>query len=235
MRTINKYYGFILLLVLGAFASSCKEEYFQDGGLADPVYPGTIYDYLQEHTDYLDTVAYVVERAGMDSLLSTAEVTFFSPTDDAIEQAMDALNLYRYRMAQDSVHLEDISPDIWERFLSMYVLEGKHMARDFARVDDQNIDSYPGINYFMLNDYIMNIGLIYADYQNVEAVGPRTIRLTDISVNPDDFNSNASVTVATSDILPSNGVLHVLSNQHIFGFRANEFVRIAEQDLQLRE
>ncbi|HVI48118.1 MAG TPA: fasciclin domain-containing protein [Chitinophaga sp.] len=218
----------ILLLAMTA----CKKDYYKDGGLAEARYNGSIYDYLVKNPYLFDTVAYVVEKAGLKKMLMEDTVTFFSPTDDAIRDAMNELNNYRYLTAEDSVHLDDIDPAVWRRFLSLYILRGKYQAKRFARIDPKNVYAYPGINYVMESGYILNIGLIYQDYNGVEAVGARIIRVTDITYDPANFTNNPSVIVATSDIQPLNGVLHVFNIRHTLGFRGGEFTRIAEQYLQ---
>lgn len=212
--------------------NACKKDYYVDGGLADPHYNGSIYDYLVNTPYWFDTISYIIDRAGMKEILQRDTVTFFSPTDDAVKVVMNALNEYRYYNVQDSVHLQDIDPEVWKHFLSMYLLKGKYLAKQFARVDPVNVYAYPGINYVMDGGYVLNIGLIYQNYNNVEAVGPRIIRLTDITYDPQNFQNNPSISVATSDIQPKNGVLHVLNNNHVFGFRGGTFIRLAQQYLE---
>lgn len=221
-----------MLLIATLLLNACRKDYYVDGGLADPHYNGSIYDYLVNTPYWFDTVSYIIDRAGMKEMLQRENVTFFSPTDDAVKVVMNALNEYRYYNVQDSVHLEDIDPEVWKHFLSMYVLKGKYLAKQFARVDPVNVYAYPGINYVMDGGYVLNIGLIYQNYNNVEAVGPRIIRLTDITYDPQNFQNNPSTIVATSDIQPTNGVLHVLNNNHVFGFRGGTFIRLAQQYLE---
>ncbi|MDR6569439.1 Fasciclin domain-containing protein [Chitinophaga ginsengisegetis] len=221
-----------ILLITGLLLSSCKKDYYIDSGIADPHYKGTIYEYLVQNPDLFDTVAYVVEKAGLKEMLQNDSVTFFTPTDQSIVDAIDDLNEYRYRMVEDSVKLADIPPKVWKKFLGMYMLKGKYTANKFARIDPVNVYAYPGINYVMNSGYILNIGLIYQNYNGVEAVGARVLLLTDITYDPVTFANNQKVQVMTSDIQPTNGVLHVLNFRHNFGFRPGEFVRIAEQELQ---
>jgi hypothetical protein len=221
-----------ILLLVGLFIAACKKDYYLDGGLADPHYNGTIYDYLVKNPYLFDTVAYVIEKAGLKETLQNDSITFFSPTDQSIKDALEVLNEYRYLMAEDSVHLADIDPAVWRQFLSRYIIRGKYPAKRFARIDPVNVYAYPGINYVMDNGYILNIGLVYQDYNNVEAVGARLLLLTDITYDPATFSNNPAVIVSTSDIQPVNGILHVLNIKHVFGFRPGEFLRVAEQSLQ---
>lgn len=221
-----------ILLITALLLSSCKKDYYIDGGLADPHYKGTIYEYLVQNPDLFDTVAYIVEKAGLKEMLQNDSVTFFTPTDQSIVTAINLLNEYRYRMVEDSVKLADIPGKVWKKFLGMYILKGKYTANKFARIDPVNVYAYPGINYVMNSGYILNIGLIYQNYNGVEAVGARVLLLTDITYDPVTFANNPKTLVMTSDIQPTNGVLHVLSFRHDFGFRLGEFLRTAEQELQ---
>lgn len=211
--------------------TACKKDYYVDGGLAEAQYNGSIYDYLASKPYLFDSVVQIIDLAGMKEMLTNDTVTFFCPTDQSIGDAMDALNSYRYTNVEDSVHLEDISPEVWKKFLSMYILEGKYTAATFPRVDPDNIFSYPGINYVMLNGYVLNIGLIYNDYGGAEAVGARVLNITDITFNPNNYKLDPRIQVMTTDIQPKNGVLHVLKNKHVLGFRGGEFTRVAEQYL----
>ncbi|MGO4290931.1 fasciclin domain-containing protein [Chitinophaga sp. RAB17] len=220
-----------ILLLVGLFISACKKDYYIDGGLADPHYNGTIYDYLVKNPYLFDTVAFIVEKAGMKDMLQNDSVTFFAPTDQSIGDALRALNELRYRMVEDSAQLSDIPGSVWRDFLLRYIMKGKHTANQFARVDPANWYAYPGINYVMANGYILNIGLQYQNYNGVEAVGARILLLTDITFDPVTFRNNPYVNVASSDIQPTNGVIHALNIRHTFGFRG-DFVRTAEQVLQ---
>jgi len=211
--------------------NACKKDYYVDGGLAEAKYDGSIYDYLSSKPYLFDSVVQIIDLAGLKDVLSSDTVTFFCPTDQAIGDAMDALNDYRYGVVEDSVHIEDVSAEVWKKFLSMYILKGKYTAATFPRVDPDNIFSYPGINYVMLNGYVLNIGLIYNDYGGAEAVGARILNVTDITYNPSNYKEDPRIQVMTSDIQPNNGVLHVLRNKHVFGFRGGEFTRVAEQYL----
>ncbi|MFY0254534.1 fasciclin domain-containing protein [Chitinophaga sp. 30R24] len=224
----------MVLLCTGLLFTACKKDYYVDSGLANLYYNGTIYDYLAKNPFLFDTMAYIVEKAGLKETLQKDSVTFFCPTDQSIRGVMNQLNAYRYSMVEDSVHLEDIPGEVWRLFLQRYLLKGKYLAKRFARIDPVNVYAYPGINYVMDNGYIMNIGLIYQDYNGVEAVGARILRLTDITYDPQTFSNNPYVIVATSDIQPVNGILHVLNIEHTFGFRANDFLRTAEQALRNR-
>lgn len=215
--------------------ASCKKEYYKDGGLANPVYNGTIYDYLTEKTMYFDSVKHVIDLAGMKDMFTNDTITFFAFTDDAIKAAMNEVNAHRFAAQEDSVTMDDIGPEVWKQFISMYILRGKRMAGSFPRVARENIRAFPGINYVMLSGYILNIGLEYTNYRGVEAIGPRILYLTDVTFDPTDFRNNSNIRVASSDIQPHNGVVHALNYLHTLGFRGGEFRRVALDYLRTKE
>ncbi|RPE08537.1 hypothetical protein EGT74_15970 [Chitinophaga lutea] len=217
----------LALCCLVLFSQSCKKDYYVDGGKANPIYNGTIYDYLTEKTMYFDTIKAIVDLAGMKDMMTKDTITFFAPSDDVIRDAMNLVNLNRFIAGKDSVKISDIGQEVWRKFLGMYVMKGKHTAGTFPRVSYNNINAFPGINYVMLDGYILNIGLEYTTYNGVEAVGPRILYVTDITFDPTNFRNNPRVRVVSSDIQPKNGVVHVLSIQHNFGFRTDDFLRIA--------
>lgn len=227
----------LLVLICGlAMLQACsKDDYYVDGGLADPVYNGTIYNYLEEKKLYFDTIKHIVDLAGLKDMFSNDTITFFAPTDDAVKQAMLAINAVRWSLDQDSVHIDDIGQEVWRKFLGMYIMEGKRVAGTFPRVNPDNISAFPGINYVMLDGYILNIGLVYTNYNGVEAVGPRLLQLTDITFDPSNFRNNPYVMIASSDIQPKNGVIHALKNNHLLGFRGGEFLRVALDYLNTKE
>ncbi len=194
-----------------------------------------MYDYLTEKTLYFDSVKLIIDLAGMKDMFVKDTITFFAFTDDAIKEAMDDLNYQRFSNREDSVGIRDIGPEIWRQFISMYILRGKRLAGSFPRVDRDNIRAFPGINYVMLNGYILNIGLEYTDYRGVEAVGPRLLYLNDVTFDPTDFRKNNYVRVASTDIQPRNGVIHALHYQHTMGFRPAEFRRLALDYLRTKE
>lgn len=225
----------LLLLCMVLFTQACKKDYYVDGGTANPHYKGTIYDYLTEKTMYFDTIRAIVELAGLKDMMTKQEVTFFSPTDDVIRVAMNLVNGSRFAAGKDSVKIADIGAEVWRKFLGMYIMKGKHVAGSFPRVMYSNINAFPGINYVMLDNYILNIGLEYTNYNGVEGVGPRILVVTDVTYDPRNFRNNPRVQVVSSDIQPTNGVVHALSASHPFGFRPGEFVRTATDYLNSKE
>ncbi len=227
-RSKKIYSGFaiMLLLVIGLF-SSCQKDYYEDSGLQNGIYTISTLDFLTKDTFFFDSVVTIIHLADIDHIMADSTITFFSPTDHAIARAMDQLNSERYENFEDSLTLADIPGEVWRKFLFRYIFRGKYMLKDIARRDPIQLDVYPGMNMESWNGYIMNLGVLFSDYEGTKDVGPRTLTLTDIGnlANPKMRTSN----VATSDLQTKNGVIHVLDDNHEFGFSASDFVNIVKQ------
>jgi len=220
--------SFMLCSCIILVFASCKKEYFKDTGTHKGIFAGNSAQYLGTNPLLFDTVAYVINKSGLEDVLAKEQVTFFVPTDRAVKFAMDALNDYRFTVGKDSAQMSNIPAGVWRKFLSRYIIRGKYMARDFARRDELKLEAFPGQYFETLDGFVMNIGLIYSNYGGVDAVGPRTLRLTYIKDLADPTRDRTLSDVASSDLQTDNGVVHVLMDGHLFGFDMTEFIETAE-------
>jgi hypothetical protein len=220
-----------LLVLLNA----CKrDEYYRDGGLADPNFKGNMLQYLQAKTVPFDTLAKIVKLAGLESTFSNDDFTFFAPDDGVIKKTIgtirtDGLNAYLFYSGKDTVKtLDQISPVIWRRYLQRYMFKGVNRLKDYQQIDFDVRSVYPGGLYYSLAGNISNIGVTYATANNIKYIGYRQLNLTyipDASKPNDDWYINK---VSSSDIKPTNGVVHALAYNDMvggafFGFNRSDF------------
>ena len=130
-------------------------------------------------------------------------------------------------MGEDSVKdLRQIKPEVWKEFLSMYVIPGKYCLKDIPQLDTAAVSAYPGGAYYSLAGKPMNMGVVYYDASGVKYAGPRQILYSYVN----DFASMDMINayVASCDIQPFNGVVHVIRfTNHNFGFDREIFVQKA--------
>src|SRR3546814_4853425 len=70
-----------------SWRSACKQDdYYTDGGRANPRFDGSIMAYLDAHPRQLDTIAEIVRLAGLEEFFNTEEFTFFSTQDEEIKR-----------------------------------------------------------------------------------------------------------------------------------------------------
>ena len=217
-----------LLLLLNA----CKrDEYYIDGGKANADYPGSMLKYLQDKKVPFDTVAQIVKLAGMEQQFSSENFTFFAFDDDVIKRTIgtvktDGLNAYLFYSGKDTVKtLDQIAPEIWKKYLQRYMFKGINRLKDYPQIDLGLRSIYPGALYYDYNTSVANIGVNFNDANGVKYIGYRQLifsYIPDIS-KPDD--RWITVPIASSDIKPTNGVVHTLSYTGAYlGFDQSEFL-----------
>lgn len=224
MKNLTIKYLFLAMISSLVLLASCTKEYYEDGGVHSPTYDGTILSFLKSRPELFDTLVKVLEYTKYAELLDNpaANVTFFAPCSQSINRSILALNQQLFVRGQDTIHdVRQVSPEVWEKFLGQYVYNDKYLLKDYPQLDTANMLVYPGQRYISMGGEPMNVGSYYHDVvsknnagveQIIKYAGYRQLML------------NYSNPVATSDIQPTNGVLHVLNfTKHAFGFYTYEF------------
>lgn len=233
MNSLKKYslHGVVLLMIALTALSSCKKDnYYLDSGLANPYFDGNVVDYLNAQPFYFDSVAAIVKLSGMEDIFTSDTVTFFAPTDYSILNLIKSTNSYLYSGGFDTIRtLQDVPPEIWRKYLSVYLFHGANQLKDYPQIDYSLLINFPGQMYYSWDNQPMNIGVVYNSDNGVKYVGYRQLS---ISYIPDAAAPTANWTtsfVASCNILTKNGVVHVLSANHAtFGFAPGKFA----QDVQ---
>ncbi|TBO44002.1 hypothetical protein EYS08_05250 [Pedobacter kyonggii] len=206
-------------LILLLLASCKKDKYYFDGGKSDPNFKGTMLQYLQSKPVQFDTIAQIIKIAGLEKEFQQDELTFFAPTDQSVRSALKNTNNYLYQTGKDTLKvLTDIRPQIWRKYLMMYMFKGANRMKDYYQLDINLKSVYPGQNYYSYNNVIFNIGVIFDDINGIKYAGYRHLTIgyvTDLNKPTDSW---VSADISSSDIKPLNGVVHTLNTNHIFGF-----------------
>lgn len=211
------------ILILGSLASCTDDGYFNDGGTSSPFYEGSTLEYLKSRPDYFNKLVNIVEYTGMEKTFEEDEITFFAPTDFSINKSIQLLNSQLYLQGKDTVKLiEQIDPQVWKDFLTLYIIEGKYLLKDIPQMDTTAMNVFSGQGYKSLNGRPMNMGVVYHDLEGVKYAGYRELFYSYIY----DFAENDLINahVATSDIQSFNGAVHVIRfRDHYFGFNPYNF------------
>src|SRR5690606_13309726 len=225
-KQFNSLKVILLALICQARVISCQDKsYLDDGGTADPYYNGTIMHFLESRPDLFKDLVEVINYAEMEDAFDRDEITFFAPTDWSIQRSMEELNNYWYNMeGKDSVsQITQVKPEVWKEFLSLYIVKDRYVAKDIPQWDTVAMDAYPGQAYVSLNGRPMNMGIVYHDANGIKYAGYRQLLYSYVN----DFVNNdlTNAYVATSDVQPINGVVHVLRFiDHYFGFNESLFI-----------
>lgn len=219
----------LAFIAIAGFLTSCKKDYYRDSGLQNGIYAQSSLAVLEAQPFFFDSLVTIIHLAAMEDLVSDSTTTFFAPTDHSIYKAMSFINTEMHSQFEDSLRLEDIPAEVWQKFLSHYIFRGKYLLKDIPRRDPTQLNVYPGMNLESWDGYIMNLGVLFSDYAGTKDVGPRRVTITDIGdlANP----VNITVNVATSDMQTNNGIIHVLADSHDFGFSVAAFSTLVKQYL----
>ena len=224
LKYLNKSLFIITCLIIGL--SSCnKDDYYRDGGKADPKFNGNVLQFLESKPAEFDTIAQVIKIAGLEGVFTNEEITFFAPNDKFIKQAIKRLNPDLHSRFLDTIKtLTDIKPAIWQKYLLRYVFKGKYKLADYPQIDFDLMNTFPGENYFSYNSTVFNIGVIYNSANGVKYIGYRELAfdfIPDISKPMDNWSR---AYVSSTDIQPNNGVVHALAFNGVdFGFSYYDF------------
>jgi len=229
---MHRKYRFLLApLLLLIMATSCKKDHFQDTGVHIATYNGTVLQYLQSKPEYFDTLVKIIDYAGMTNVFRNEEITFFAPADSSIRNTIKLVNTELDRLGRPRItRYQQIKDTVWRLALSRYLFKGKRSLTDFPQVDFQNISAYPGQIYSSYYGEIMNVGVVHNSGGGVPYEGYRQLILSYIPSpsSARDYLTWRRATVASVNVQPSNGYVHVLRYvDHQFGFDAVKFLETA--------
>jgi hypothetical protein len=209
------------VVLLGACG---KDEYYVDGGLANPVFDGDVLEYLESNPVPFDTIAQIVKLAGLEKVFRSDEFTFFAPRDENIKEMIGTketggVNRMLYSSARDTIKtLADVDSTIWRKYLERYMFKGKNKLKDYPQIDFKFLSVYGGQNFYSYNKSVSNIGVVFGDAASIKYVGYRQLTISYIG-DISDEDSWITQKVSSSDVQPTNGVVHVLDyTTHFFGF-----------------
>ncbi|MBE8712268.1 fasciclin domain-containing protein [Sphingobacterium hungaricum] len=213
---------FLGLSIFALLASCAKDDYYIDGGLANPHFDGTMLEYFDSKPRQFDTIAQIIRLAEMEEIFSTGDITFFAPSDDCIKRFIgtintDGLNRDLYNSLLDTiVNLSDVSPEIWQAYLTPLIFKSKKLLADYPQVDFNLLNVHGGQNYISEWQTVSNIGVVFNDAVSADGksvlkyLGYRQLNFTPFYANSATIDNNNTIPVASSDIQPTNGAVHVL-------------------------
>lgn len=225
---------YALLGILLLVAACKKDAYYRDSGNHDPHFQGSTMDYLDSLPFYFDSVATIVRLAGMEETFKSDTLTFFAPNDKSIRFLMRDVNSELYSTGYDTLKgLSDVPANIWQKYLEVYMFHGANQLKDYPQVDYNLLNVYPGQGYLSWNATPMNIGVIYGDDNGVKYVGYRQLSIAYIPDPARPLNNWRIESVSSANILTHNGVVHTLSQNHVyFGFNPGNFLADIQAALQ---
>ncbi|PWJ57051.1 fasciclin domain-containing protein [Dyadobacter jejuensis] len=206
----------IITMVLATvlFSFGCSDEYFTDGGVQADL-TGTLnvstMDYLQSEPAKFDTLVSLIKLCGLETEISTPGSTFLAPQDYSIHNFFKLL----YPDETKWPALTDLSEEeksAITQILRNYIIPDQEIERSGLS---------PAYSYATTQGgKTARFNLIRTDYiGNVNMGAAFIVFALDVSPEGSSVERFQSVTVVTSGLRSTNGMIHILDpNTHIFGF-----------------
>lgn len=200
----------ILVVVLGISITSCtQDDYLVDGGLSDGNVGVSTMEFLKSHYQ-LDTLAIMIERAGMaDKVNGTS--TLIAPNNLAIKSYVKRVLAEMQKIdPQAKFTFDDISVDTLHKYMGDYIFPEMIRREDMVK---------EGKIYTAINGTQRRISLEPTDqYSDQLSEFPEYVYYT-YKVGAawdewDKINDDIRVQVRTSNLISTNGVIHVLQGSH---------------------
>lgn len=213
------------LLALFGFSSCQSDDYFQDTGVHESNYDGTVMKYLKDHPTHFSKLVEIINYTNQQDLFDKSEITFFAPQDVSINKMITSTNRRLFSLGRDTIkNIKDIKADVWKQYLGLYIVDKKFELKDIAQVDTTTF-AFEGQSLVSHNGRVMNAGVMYHNANGVQYAGYRMILYAYIQDFSETKTSRMNVPVSSSNIKPLNGIVHVLrAKDHYFGFQPNNFI-----------
>lgn len=232
-KTIQAFLAIVLVLV---FLAACKkrDDYLTGGSRHNARYEGTTYDFLKSQSSGIfDTLLLLIDKASLQNKINQAGVSFFAPTDYAINNYLQRRTLEEQNVNPlrkwtiDSVikyELAKFTDSIGTYFVAQKLdynnLTQNGTVYPTTKTGTQAVASYEEItpdhpDYILLGgnpNVSTNPRLVYYTFLKQ----PLTPPVVASEITP---AQGTRTRVQTSGIETNTGMVHVLNNQHILFFR----------------
>ncbi|MBD8488072.1 fasciclin domain-containing protein [Echinicola sp. CAU 1574] len=204
-----KKYIYILVVSFGLI-SCITDDYLVDGGISSGEVGSDTFTFLQSHPQ-LDTLALLIQRADLIDEVN-GENTLFAPNNLSIQKYVDeVLAEMRQEDPEAEYTVNDIPVDTLQKYMGGYIFPGR-ITRDDMSADGDILTA--------LNGEERRISLEpREEYTDQLSSFPEYVFFT--YKNGDDWDDwdniidDDVITVRTSNLVSTNGMIHVLQGNHI--------------------
>jgi hypothetical protein len=202
----------LLLLTLCGLYSCSTDDYLVDGGIADPSVKMSTYDFLKSNKQ-LDTLALLIDKAKMIDVVNSKSNTFFAPNNLSIKNYVNAILSQKRKIDPTaSFTINDITEAELKVMLGGYI---------FNQVLDRSKLVKQGKIYVAINGEERLLSLepveeYTGQLDNFPEYVYYTFKVGADWDATDDIVDDKKTVVRTSNLISTNGIIHVLQGNHIF-------------------
>ena len=201
----------LLIVAVVCVLFSCEDDYIVDGGTSESFVGTSTMEFLKAHAQ-LDTMAILLERAGLADEVN-GSTTLFVANNLSIRNYVDAeLAELRETDPLAEFTIDDIPTDTLKKYMGGYVFAEKIAREDMSKEgkiyttvngETRRISLEPDLNSY--NDELSSPPeYVYFTYKKGEEWDEW-----------DDIEDDTRVIVRTSNLISTNGVIHVLQGTHV--------------------
>ncbi|SEW49750.1 hypothetical protein [Chitinophaga arvensicola] len=223
------YLFFMALLAVALF--SCKKDYTIGGSVHDPHVNMTTYDYLKTNPLF-DTVVLLIDKTGLKEEVN-ATGTFFSITDYDIDnyiiQRQEQERTIRvdpnYKFTFDSLDFRLMKDSLRAYlFKDLITLDKATKTGKLYKSNDGELRLVQGIpNTAYTDGSVFTQYPVYLYLTKLVAKPGHPVPTTDADLAGTIPEQYLQAVCQTTGILTTNGILHVLNNNHTFTYFADKF------------
>jgi hypothetical protein len=207
----------LILIALLSLYSCSNDDYLVDGGLANQNLGMSTYDFLKSNK-HLDTLAILINKAKMIEVVNAKSTTLFAANNLSIKNYVNAILIQKRKLDPSATFtINDIPEADLKVMLGNYIFDesldrsklvkqgkvysthsGEERLLSLEPVEKYTgqLDSFPEYVY-----YTFKVG---ADWDPTDAI------------SSDVKEADKKTVVRTSNLLSTNGVIHVLQGNHMF-------------------
>lgn len=200
-----KNYILLLVVAIACVVGGCEKDTFHDTGLANGLYDGTTWEYLQQGHGNWDSLVIMVQKAGLVDLFNGKdpdypEITLFGLTNLSIIQ-------YLLRTTDDTgeqayCSASELPDALCREILLSYVISGKHVRMDFPYEVQGTLEG--GQVYETLNGLSLRVFRTKGSWKDMPDIGADGIGIHFLGAGHTGY-------IASGDITTDNAIVHSLS------------------------
>lgn len=211
---IDRSIKYIIMVSSIIILLSCQktDTYYENFANEIKTYDGNTYQYLESNQGVFDSLLLVLDRVyHLQDTLTRNDITLFAPTNQSFHLALQNLNAQRKLTNKSPVYLEDLNRQELDTLVSKYIFAERINTDSISYMKDGAYKTSVDIAYRMHVKYkVLNAsGFVGGGQQQIEFTDP----------NNSIFERYWERTTTNSiNIYTSNGIIHILTPSHNFGF-----------------
>ncbi|MFV8346308.1 fasciclin domain-containing protein [Flavobacterium sp. ZB4P13] len=207
----------LLLIVLFSLYSCSNDDYLVDGGVADSNVKMSTYDFLKSNKQ-LDTLALLIERADMIAAVNAKSTTLFAPNNSSIKRYVNYILVKKLKLdPQATFTVNDIPVADLKVMLGNYIFN-ETIDRSKLVKQGKIYKTLSGEERLLsLEPVAQYAGQLdnFPEYVFYTFKGGAVWDPTD-NISDDPLEGDWKTVVRTSNLVSTNGIIHVLQGYHIF-------------------